>query len=98
MIILLYICNIKKMSDIFVMCNVYWPIGPLLICTLLFCRYGRKLVFFATMAVQTVFSLIQAASNSWEMFCVLYFIVGLGQIANYCAAFILGEFAVFIWI
>ncbi|XP_042566714.1 solute carrier family 22 member 5-like [Clupea harengus] len=53
-------------------------------------RYGRKFVFFATMAVQTVFSLIQAASNSWEMFCVLYFIVGLGQIANYCAAFILG--------
>ncbi|XP_062380825.1 organic cation/carnitine transporter 2-like [Sardina pilchardus] len=53
-------------------------------------RYGRKFIFFATMAVQTVFSLIQAASNSWEMFCVLYFIVGLGQVANYCAAFILG--------
>ncbi|XP_063046715.1 solute carrier family 22 member 4-like [Engraulis encrasicolus] len=53
-------------------------------------RYGRKFIFFATMAVQTVFSLIQAASNSWEMFCVFYFIVGMGQIANYCAAFILG--------
>ncbi|KAL2077663.1 hypothetical protein ACEWY4_027167 [Coilia grayii] len=53
-------------------------------------RYGRKIIFFATMAVQTVFSLIQAASNSWEMFCVFYFIVGMGQIANYCAAFILG--------
>ena len=43
------------------------------------------------MAVQTVFSIIQAASNSWEMFSVLYFIVGMGQIANYCAAFILGK-------
>ncbi|KAL2077664.1 hypothetical protein ACEWY4_027168 [Coilia grayii] len=53
-------------------------------------RCGRKFIFFATMAVQTVFSLIQAASNSWEMFCVFYFIVGMGQIANYCAAFILG--------
>ncbi|KAG5263914.1 hypothetical protein AALO_G00270030 [Alosa alosa] len=53
-------------------------------------RYGRKCIFFATLAVQTVFSLIQAASNSWEMFCVFYFIVGLGQIANYCAAFVLG--------
>ncbi|XP_031443381.1 solute carrier family 22 member 4-like [Clupea harengus] len=53
-------------------------------------RYGRKLIFFGTMAVQTVFSIIQAASNSWEMFSVLYFIVGMGQIANYCAAFILG--------
>lgn len=48
------------------------------------------------MAVQTVFSLIQAASNSWEMFCVFYFIVGLGQIANYCSAFVLGECTLFI--
>ncbi|XP_048087674.1 solute carrier family 22 member 5-like [Alosa alosa] len=54
-------------------------------------RYGRKFIFFATMAVQTIFSVIQAASNSWEMFSVLYFIVGMGQIANYCAAFILGS-------
>ncbi|XP_062380663.1 organic cation/carnitine transporter 2-like isoform X2 [Sardina pilchardus] len=53
-------------------------------------RYGRKFIFFATMAVQCIFSVIQAASNSWEMFCVLYFIVGMGQIANYCSAFILG--------
>ncbi|XP_076147936.1 solute carrier family 22 member 4-like [Alosa pseudoharengus] len=53
-------------------------------------RYGRKFIFFATMAVQCIFSVIQAASNSWEMFCVFYFIVGMGQIANYCSAFILG--------
>ncbi|XP_071754948.1 solute carrier family 22 member 4-like [Centroberyx gerrardi] len=54
-------------------------------------RYGRRLIFFLTMAVQTVFSLLQAFVNSWEMFCVLYFIVGMGQIANYCCAFILGS-------
>ncbi|KAL2077659.1 hypothetical protein ACEWY4_027163 [Coilia grayii] len=53
-------------------------------------RYGRKIIFFATMAVQTIFSVIQAASTSWEMFSVLYFIVGMGQIANYCSAFVLG--------
>ncbi|XP_030621383.1 solute carrier family 22 member 21-like [Chanos chanos] len=53
-------------------------------------RYGRKLVLFATMAVQTIFSLVQAASNSWEMFCVLYFLVGMGEITNYCSAFVLG--------
>ncbi|XP_063046751.1 organic cation/carnitine transporter 2-like [Engraulis encrasicolus] len=54
-------------------------------------RYGRKIIFFATMAVQTVFSVIQAASTSWEMFSVLYFLVGMGQIANYCSAFVLGS-------
>ncbi|XP_036407737.1 solute carrier family 22 member 4-like [Megalops cyprinoides] len=54
-------------------------------------RYGRKLIFFATLALQTIASLLQAASNSWELFCVFYFIVGMGQIANYCVAFILGS-------
>jgi OCT family organic cation transporter-like MFS transporter 4/5 len=54
-------------------------------------RYGRRFIFFATLALQTVFSILQAAANSWELFCALYFIVGMGQIANYCAAFILGE-------
>ncbi|XP_029590282.1 solute carrier family 22 member 5 isoform X1 [Salmo trutta] len=54
-------------------------------------RYGRRFIFFATLALQTVFSILQAAANSWELFCALYFIVGMGQIANYCAAFILGS-------
>ncbi|XP_030621385.1 solute carrier family 22 member 5-like [Chanos chanos] len=53
-------------------------------------RYGRKVIFFTAMAVRTIFSLVQAASNSWEMFCVLYFIVGMADISNYCSAFILG--------
>uniref|UniRef100_A0A4W3IUQ2 Solute carrier family 22 member 5-like n=1 Tax=Callorhinchus milii TaxID=7868 RepID=A0A4W3IUQ2_CALMI len=47
-------------------------------------------ILFATMALQTVFSLVQVFSVSWEMFCTLYFFVGLGQISNYVAAFILG--------
>ncbi|XP_010896799.2 solute carrier family 22 member 5 isoform X2 [Esox lucius] len=54
-------------------------------------RYGRRLIFFVTMAVQTIFSILQATSNSWEMFCVFYFISGMGQIANYCSAIILGS-------
>nr|XP_006630157.2 PREDICTED: solute carrier family 22 member 5-like isoform X2 [Lepisosteus oculatus] len=53
-------------------------------------RYGRKVILFITMALQTVFSLIQIASTSWEMFCILFFIVGIGQISNYVAAFVLG--------
>ncbi|XP_018419283.1 PREDICTED: solute carrier family 22 member 4-like [Nanorana parkeri] len=53
--------------------------------------FGRKKILFATMAVQTGFSIIQVFSNSWEMFAVLFLIVGMGQISNYVAAFILGS-------
>ncbi|XP_049447050.1 solute carrier family 22 member 5-like [Epinephelus fuscoguttatus] len=53
-------------------------------------RYGRKMVLFVTMAVQTVFTFIQVFSPSWAMFCAIYFVVGLGQISNYVAAFVLG--------
>ncbi|XP_063301329.1 organic cation/carnitine transporter 2-like [Pelobates fuscus] len=53
-------------------------------------RFGRKKVLFATMAVQTGFSIVQVFSVNWEMFTVLFVIVGMGQISNYVAAFILG--------
>ncbi|KAL7844742.1 hypothetical protein SRHO_G00232810 [Serrasalmus rhombeus] len=53
-------------------------------------RYGRKIVLFLTMGVQTVFTLIQVFSPSWIVFCSLFFVVGMGQISNYVAAFVLG--------
>ncbi|KAM4748637.1 organic cation/carnitine transporter 2-like [Rhinophrynus dorsalis] len=53
-------------------------------------RFGRKKVLFATMAVQTGFSIIQVFSLNWEMFTALFLVVGMGQISNYVAAFILG--------
>ncbi|XP_038564895.1 solute carrier family 22 member 5-like [Micropterus salmoides] len=53
-------------------------------------RYGRKIVLFVTMAVQTVFTLIQVFSPSWPVFCAVFFVVGMGQISNYVAAFVLG--------
>ncbi|XP_015264754.1 PREDICTED: solute carrier family 22 member 4 [Gekko japonicus] len=53
-------------------------------------RYGRKTILFATMGVQTGFSFLQIFSTSWEMFTVLFLIVGMGQISNYVVAFILG--------
>ncbi|KAK2828100.1 hypothetical protein Q5P01_019134 [Channa striata] len=52
--------------------------------------YGRKIVLFITIAVQTVFTFIQVFSPSWAVFCALHFIVGMGQISNYVAAFVLG--------
>ncbi len=51
-------------------------------------RFGRKPVLFATMAVQTVFTLIQVFSVSLTML----FINGLGQMSNYVAALVLGTY------
>ncbi|XP_006872987.1 PREDICTED: solute carrier family 22 member 4 isoform X2 [Chrysochloris asiatica] len=53
-------------------------------------RFGRKSILFTTMAVQTGFSFLQIFSINWEMFTVLFLIVGMGQISNYVVAFILG--------
>ncbi|XP_055036649.2 solute carrier family 22 member 4 [Misgurnus anguillicaudatus] len=53
-------------------------------------RFGRKIVLFVTMGIQTVFTLIQVFSPSWLIFCLLFFIVGIGEISNYVSAFVLG--------
>lgn len=53
-------------------------------------RYGRKVVLFLFMAIQTVFTLIQVVSPSWLVFCAMYFVVGMGHTSNYVAAFVLG--------
>ncbi|XP_076148799.1 solute carrier family 22 member 4-like [Alosa pseudoharengus] len=53
-------------------------------------RYGRKITYFSAKALQTLFTLLLSTSNSWEMFCVLYFVVGMMDISSYCTAFILG--------
>ncbi|XP_056267786.1 organic cation/carnitine transporter 2-like [Pseudoliparis swirei] len=54
-------------------------------------RFGRKPVFFCTMAVQTIFSFFQIFSTSWIVFTILGFISGIGQISNYVSAFVLGN-------
>uniref|UniRef100_A0A8C6TW84 Major facilitator superfamily (MFS) profile domain-containing protein n=1 Tax=Neogobius melanostomus TaxID=47308 RepID=A0A8C6TW84_9GOBI len=53
-------------------------------------KYGRKPILFATMAVQTIFTLIQVFANSWILFTILLFFNGLGQMSNYVAALVLG--------
>lgn len=60
-------------------------------CCAILRRFGRKSILFATMAVQTGFSFLQIFSVNWEMFTVLFVIVGVGQISNYVVAFILGR-------
>lgn len=53
-------------------------------------RFGRKNVLFLTMGMQTGFSFLQVFSVNFEMFTVLFVLVGMGQISNYVAAFVLG--------
>ncbi|XP_045406698.1 solute carrier family 22 member 4 [Lemur catta] len=60
------------------------------VCGQLSDRFGRKNILFTTMAVQTGFSFLQIFSVNWEMFTVVFVIVGVGQISNYVVAFILG--------
>ncbi|XP_068456278.1 organic cation/carnitine transporter 2-like [Clinocottus analis] len=54
-------------------------------------RFGRKPVFFATMALQTIFAFFQVFSPSWLAFAILSFISSMGQISNYVSAFVLGN-------
>ncbi|XP_061103265.1 solute carrier family 22 member 4-like [Conger conger] len=53
-------------------------------------RFGRKIILFATMAVQTLFAFFQTFSTSWLMFSALFFVVGMGETSNYLIAFVLG--------
>lgn len=53
-------------------------------------RYGRKIVLFATTALQLVSTFVEVFSQSWAAFCAVYFFIGLSQISNYVAAFVLG--------
>uniref|UniRef100_A0A3Q3WN97 Major facilitator superfamily (MFS) profile domain-containing protein n=1 Tax=Mola mola TaxID=94237 RepID=A0A3Q3WN97_MOLML len=54
-------------------------------------RFGRKPVFFLTFVLQAVTALIQAASISWLMFCVLNCLRGLGQISSYMLSLTIGS-------
>ncbi|XP_069770026.1 organic cation/carnitine transporter 2-like [Narcine bancroftii] len=53
-------------------------------------RYGRKSVLFGALLMQIVLSLIQVVSWSWEIFCILYFFIGIGDVSKYVSAFVLG--------
>ncbi|KAK2873212.1 hypothetical protein QQF64_017040 [Cirrhinus molitorella] len=54
-------------------------------------RFGRKKVLFASLAAEALVILAQSFSDSWLLFCVLYFFVGTFQISLYITAFVLGS-------
>ncbi|XP_055499258.1 solute carrier family 22 member 4-like [Leucoraja erinacea] len=54
-------------------------------------RFGRKIVLVGTMAVQILFNLLITLSPSWEIFCLIHFFRGIGEISNYMITFVLGS-------
>ncbi|XP_078267187.1 organic cation/carnitine transporter 2-like [Rhinoraja longicauda] len=54
-------------------------------------RFGRKIVLFGTMAVQVLFNLLLTLSPSWEIFCLINLLRGIGEISNNVTAFVLGS-------
>ncbi|XP_032885141.1 solute carrier family 22 member 5-like isoform X2 [Amblyraja radiata] len=54
-------------------------------------RFGRKIVLFGTMGIQVLFNLLITLSPSWEIFCLINFFKGIGEISNYMTAFVLGS-------
>ncbi|XP_040004896.1 solute carrier family 22 member 4-like [Xiphias gladius] len=54
-------------------------------------RFGRKPILFGSIAMLSVCSTAVTFAPTWSVFTVLFFMLGLGQIASYVAAFVLGS-------
>ncbi|XP_061826951.2 organic cation/carnitine transporter 2-like isoform X3 [Nerophis lumbriciformis] len=54
-------------------------------------RLGRKPVLLGSIALLSIFSGALALAPSWEVFTVLFFMLGMGQISCYVVAFVLGS-------
>ncbi|XP_062259250.1 solute carrier family 22 member 4-like [Platichthys flesus] len=54
-------------------------------------RFGRKPVLFASLAMISIFSCALTFAPSWPVFTVLFFMLGIGQIAGFIVGFVLGS-------
>ncbi|XP_054643225.1 organic cation/carnitine transporter 2-like [Dunckerocampus dactyliophorus] len=54
-------------------------------------RVGRKPVLLGSIAMLSIFSSALALAPSWEVFTILFFMLGLGQISCYVIIFVLGS-------
>ncbi|XP_059398675.1 solute carrier family 22 member 4-like [Carassius carassius] len=61
-------------------------------------RFGRKKVLFVSLGAEALLILAQSFSDSWLLFCILYFFVGAFQISLYITAFVLGSEVLSEWL
>ncbi|KAI4805781.1 hypothetical protein KUCAC02_010378 [Chaenocephalus aceratus] len=54
-------------------------------------RFGRKPVLFGAIFTLSLFSSAAAFAPSWPVFITLFFMLGIGQITSFIAAFVLGS-------
>ncbi|KAK5890236.1 hypothetical protein CesoFtcFv8_013776 [Champsocephalus esox] len=54
-------------------------------------RFGRKPVLFGAIFALSLFSSAAAFAPSWPVFIAFFFMLGMGQITSYIAAFVLGS-------
>ncbi|XP_071336380.1 solute carrier family 22 member 4-like [Trachinotus anak] len=54
-------------------------------------RFGRKPVLFGAIIILSIFSSAVAFAPSWPVFTVLFFMLGMGQIACFIVVFVLGS-------
>ncbi|XP_059845934.1 organic cation/carnitine transporter 2-like [Hypanus sabinus] len=54
-------------------------------------RFGRKIVMFGTMVLQITFNVLITFSPNLEIFCLINFFKGFGEVSNFVAAFVLGS-------
>nr|XP_019965897.1 PREDICTED: solute carrier family 22 member 5-like [Paralichthys olivaceus] len=54
-------------------------------------RFGRKPVLFGSLVMLSIFSCALTFAPSWPVFTVLFFMLGMGQIASFIVGFVLGS-------
>uniref|UniRef100_A0A3B4ETE1 Solute carrier family 22 member 5-like n=1 Tax=Pundamilia nyererei TaxID=303518 RepID=A0A3B4ETE1_9CICH len=65
-----------------------WLIAVLLY---FYCRFGRKPVLFSSIFILSVFNIALSFAQSWAVFNVLFFMVGMGQVSICIVLLVLGS-------
>lgn len=65
-----------------------WLIAVLLY---FYCRFGRKPVLFSSIFILSVFNIALSFAQSWAVFNVLFFMVGMGQLSICIVLLVLGK-------